>query len=90
MNSKIWFKNITISNRKINTTIEIIIGIKNIKNTQLIFYDTPGSNFLKTNNLSQKKFKIALWEAIEQVDVLIYLVDLIYHIVQKDYHKPLT
>ena len=66
---------ITISNRKINTTIEIIIGIKNIKNTQLIFYDTPGSNFLKTNNLSQKKFKIALWEAIEQVDVLIYLVD---------------
>ena len=26
-----------------------ILGIKNIENTQIIFYDTPGSNFLKNS-----------------------------------------
>ena len=48
---------ISIINKKINTTQESILGIKNINDTQIIFYDTPGSNFLKTNNLSQKKLK---------------------------------
>ena len=48
---------ISIENKKINTTQEIITGIINLKNTQIIFYDTPGSNFLKTfevrhNNIS--------------------------------------
>ena len=37
---------ISIQNKKINTTQDFIIGVKNIKETQLIFYDTPGSNFL--------------------------------------------
>ena len=65
---------ISIINKKINTTQESILGIKNLLNTQIIFYDTPGSNFLKTTNLSQKKLKTNLWQSIDSVDFLIYMV----------------
>ncbi len=58
---------ISIVNKKINTTQESIIGIKNIDNTQIVFYDTPGSNFLKTLNLNQKYLKINIWNAIDSV-----------------------
>ena len=68
---------ISIINKKINTTQEPILGIKNINATQVIFYDTPGSNFLKTTNLSQKKLKIHLWQSIDSVDFLIYLIDVV-------------
>ena len=63
-------ENISIINKKINTTQELILGIKNIENTQIIFYDTPGSNFLKTNILNQKKFKTNIWIALEDVDIM--------------------
>lgn len=66
---------ISIINKKINTTQESILGIKNINNIQIIFYDTPGSNFLKTSNLSQKKLKTELWQSIDSVDLLVYLID---------------
>ena len=66
---------ISIENRKINTTLEAIIGILNIKNTQIVFYDTPGTNFLKTTNISQKKQKTELWEAINQVDLILFIID---------------
>jgi GTP-binding protein Era len=68
---------ISIINKKINTTQESILGIRNINTTQIIFYDTPGSNFLKTTNLTQKKLKIHLWQSIDSVDFLIYLIDVI-------------
>ena len=53
--NKIIGEKISIQNKKINTTQEMIIGIKNIKNTQILFYDTPGSNFLKNSNIHKKK-----------------------------------
>jgi GTP-binding protein Era len=68
---------ISIINKKINTTQDLILGIKNIDETQIIFYDTPGSNFLKTTNIFQKKLKINLWEAIESVDLMLYIVDVL-------------
>ena len=68
---------ISIINKKINTTQDLIIGIKNIDETQIIFYDTPGSNFLKTTDILQKKLKINLWEAIESVDLILYMVDVL-------------
>ena len=43
----------------------------------MIFYDTPGSNFLKITNILQKKLKINLWEAIESVDLILYIVDVL-------------
>jgi GTPase Era involved in 16S rRNA processing len=62
---------ISIQNKKINTTQDLIIGIKNFNQTQMLFYDTPGSNFLKSLNVQSKKLKINLWSGID--DLLIYL-----------------
>ena len=70
-------ENVSIINKKINTTQELILGIKNIKNTQIIFYDTPGSNFFKNSNILQKKLKTNIWEAIDSVDLLLYIVDVL-------------
>ena len=52
--NRIVGEKISIQNKKINTTQDTIIGIKNIKQNQLLFYDTPGSNFLKNLDLNQK------------------------------------
>jgi GTP-binding protein Era len=51
------------------------MGIKNINKTQLIFYDTPGSNFLKSLNKDSKNLKINLWNGIDESDVIFYLID---------------
>ena len=66
---------ISIQNKKINTTQELIIGIKNIQKTQILFYDTPGSNFLKSLNTQKKKKKMNLWSGIDESDIILYLVD---------------
>ena len=68
-------KKISINNKKINTTQDLILGILNIDTTQIIFYDTPGSNFLKTSNLLQKKIKTYIWSAIDQVNLILYIID---------------
>ena len=66
---------ISIQNKKINTTQDLIIGINNIDKTQIIFYDTPGSNFLKSLNIQSKNLKKNLWSGIEDSDIVLYLVD---------------
>ncbi|MBT5213421.1 MAG: GTPase Era [Pelagibacteraceae bacterium] len=66
---------ISIQNKKINTTQDLIIGIKNIDKTQILFYDTPGSNFLKSLNIQSKNLKKNLWSGIEDSDIVLYLVD---------------
>ena len=66
---------ISIINKKINTTQESILGIKTFNETQIIFYDTPGSNFLKTNNVLQKTLKTNLWQAIDSVNIIVYMID---------------
>ena len=66
---------ISIQNKKINTTQDLIIGIKNINETQILFYDTPGSNFLKSLTTQSKKLKINLWSGIDESDIILYLVD---------------
>lgn len=66
---------ISIENKKINTTLESIAGILNIKNTQIILYDTPGINLIKTTNIIQKKIKTSIWETLQQVDLILFIVD---------------
>jgi len=81
---------ISIINKKINTTQEYIIGVKNIENIQLIFYDTPGSNFLKTSNILQKKLKTNIWHAIDSVNLIVYLIDVLkynFNEIEKDILK---
>ena len=66
---------VSIQNKKINTTQDLIIGIKNIENIQMLFYDTPGSNFLKSLNIQSKNLKINLWSGIDESDLILYLID---------------
>jgi len=73
--NKIIGEKISIQNKKINTTQETIIGVKNIKNTQILFYDTPGSNFLKNSNNQSKKLKQNLWNGIDESDLILYMID---------------
>ena len=73
--NKIVGEKISIQNKKINTTQVTIMGVKNIKKTQLIFYDTPGSNFLKSLNRQSKNLKMNLWSGIDESDLIVYLID---------------
>ena len=73
--NKIVGEKISIQNKKINTTQVTVKGIKNIRETQLIFYDTPGSNFLKSLNAQSKNLKTNLWNGIDDSDIILYLVD---------------
>ena len=74
MNSMVG-QTVSIINRKINTTQNIIKGIVNINETQIIYYDTPGSIFFNSNVSNQKKLKIDIWTAIENVDCILYIID---------------
>ena len=73
--NRIVGEKISIQNKKINTTQITVKGIKNIRQTQLIFYDTPGSNFLKSLNTQSKNLKTNLWNGIDDSDIILYLVD---------------
>ncbi len=73
--NRIVGEKISIQNKKINTTQVTIMGVKNIKKTQLIFYDTPGSNFLKSINIQSRNLKTNLWNGIDESDIIFYLID---------------
>lgn len=73
--NRIVGEKISIQNKKINTTQVTIMGVKNIKKTQLIFYDTPGSNFLKSLNKDSRNLKTNLWSGIDESDIIFYLID---------------
>ena len=73
--NKIVGEKISIQNKKINTTQDTIIGVKNIKQNQFLFYDTPGSNFLKNIHPQSKKLKRNLWNGIDDSDLILYLID---------------
>ena len=66
---------VSIINKKINTTQELIKGIVNINNIQMIFYDTPGSNFFKSKHILQKKLRSHLWQGIDDSDIVLYLIN---------------
>ena len=73
--NKIVGEKISIQNKKINTTQDTIIGVKNIQQNQFLFYDTPGSNFLKNIDAQSKKLKRNLWNGIDDSDFILYLID---------------
>ena len=66
---------ISIVNKKINTTLDLVIGIKNINNCQIIFYDTPGVSFTKKNHHLDKKIFSIMQELMNNVDLILYLID---------------
>ena len=66
---------ISITNKKVNTTEELILGILNINENQLIFYDTPGLSYLKNIDKTKNKLKQNLWIGLDKSDVIFYLID---------------
>ena len=81
---------ISIENKKINTTQEAIIGIYNKNSTQIIIYDTPGLNFLKSKTINSKKFNTIIWEIINNVDLVLFIIDSAnynYELTLKDIEK---
>ena len=67
---------VSITNKKINTTEDMIIGLINIKNQQLIFYDTPGISNLKKIKSFNSNLKKNLWQGLNESDLIIYLIDI--------------
>ena len=67
---------ISITNKKINTTEDLIIGIAIFKNIQLVFYDTPGLNNIKSINKKNIKMKQNLWNGLNETDLILYLIDI--------------
>ena len=81
---------VSIINKKINTTQESLIGIKNYKNIQIIIYDTPGINFLKVSKTFNQNLKVNLWSSIDEADNLVYMIDVLrfnYKDIIKDIKK---
>ena len=81
---------ISIENKKINTTLDVVAGIYNIENIQIIFYDTPGFSLLKTNRTTQKKQRTEIWEVINNVDLIFFIIDILkfnYNNIVKDIEK---
>ncbi len=67
---------ISITNKKVNTTQDLITGIITKDDTQIIFFDTPGSNnLIKKNNYFIKEFKTNIWESIQICDIILYIID---------------
>ena len=75
--NKIVGENISIINKKINTTQESLVGIKNYKDIQIIIYDTPGISFLKNSKPFNKILKLNLWSSIDEADILVYMIDIL-------------
>ena len=68
---------ISIINKKINTTEDLILGVLNINNNQLIFFDTPGLSNIKNIDIKKNKLKLNLWNGLEQSNIIIYLIDVL-------------
>ncbi len=66
---------ISITNKKINTTEDLIIGVTNSKNIQLVFYDTPGLHYIKNIDKKNNKLKQNLWNGLNVTDLILYLID---------------
>ena len=66
---------ISITNRKVNTTQDLIKGIVNKDQTQMIFCDTPGYNIKKNKFSIQKKINSTVWNSLFTVDCILYFIN---------------
>ncbi len=73
--NKLIGEKVSITNKKVNTTEDLILGIFTIKESQLIFYDTPGISNLKNLNNKKISLKKNLWNGLNETDLILYLID---------------
>jgi GTP-binding protein Era len=77
---------IAITSNKPQTTRNRILGIKNLKNAQLIFFDTPG--IYQPKSLFGKYMVEAALASCKDVDLILLMVEANHSIAEKD-HYPL-
>lgn len=70
--NSIFKKNISITNKKPNTTNKNITGIKTIKNKQIILTDTPGIKITHPHKLESKYIKYTLSES----NIIVFVIDI--------------
>ena len=80
--NKIFSRKISIVSDKVQTTRDMIKGIYNDENHQIIFLDTPG--FHKPNNKLQVYMNNQIEYALSQVDLIIYVLDAKYGLGKKE------
>ena len=66
---------VSFVNKKINTTEEFVKGIVNIGKNQLIFNDSPGISYARLTDNKSKKLKKNLWEALNNCDLILYIIE---------------
>ncbi len=67
-------KKLSITSRKPQTTRHKIIGVKTVKDTQMIFVDTPGLH-LKESKLINRYLNKSALSALKDVDCILWLLD---------------
>lgn len=80
--NKIFSRKISIVSDKVQTTRDMIKGIYNDENHQIIFLDTPG--FHKPDNKLQVYMNNQIEYALSQVDLIIYVLDAKYGLGKKE------
>lgn len=71
--NKLLRQKISITSKKPQTTRDRILGIVNTASSQVIFTDTPGIH--KSTNLFNKKIIDQAMQALKDVDVILFMVD---------------
>ena len=66
-------KKVSITSRKSQTTRNNILGIKNIKNKQMIFIDTPGMH-IKSQKTMNKILNKSAQGIIEDSDIILFVL----------------
>ena len=80
--NKIFNQKISIVSDKVQTTRDMIKGIYNDENSQIVFLDTPG--FHHPQNKLQVYMNHQIEMALTQLDLLIYVVDAEYGMAKKE------
>ena len=72
--NEILGQKVSITSRKPQTTRHRLLGIKTIKDSQMIFIDTPGFHNDHKRALNKYMNKVAS-SAMKSVDVLVYVIE---------------
>ena len=70
-------KKISITSRKSQTTRNNILGIKTVKNKQMIFADTPGLH-IKSSKVMNRVLNKSAASLIEDSDIVLFVIPVSY------------
>lgn len=80
--NKIVDKKISIVSEKVQTTRDMIKGIYNEDNCQIVFLDTPG--FHKPKDKLNRYMNEQIKESLDDIEAIVYVIDSIYGIGSKE------